>query len=177
MFQAWPSWLLHRISMMMMLSSISYATAAVRNSKKPWTTSKRSGRKLDNDKGGEDAAKAGRSLSRADVIEVCHVNKQLIYHGDLMYLQMAIEAMSTVQAIDCKPGEIEIGIVSNSEEEDEKVWGKWLRLKSKSTCWLMQRKTSQLFNLLYCGKREERYIRSIRRGSPALFQKFQRTHL
>ena len=38
-----------------------------------------------------------------------------------MYLQMAIEAMSTVQAIDCKPGEIEIGIVSNSEEEDEKV--------------------------------------------------------
>ena len=70
MFQAWPSWLLHRISMMMMLSSISYAS-----------------------------------------------------------------------------------------------------------CWLMQRKTSQLFNLLYCGKREERYIRSIQRGSPALFQKFQRTHL
>ena len=38
-----------------------------------------------------------------------------------MYLQMAIEAMSTVQATDYKPGEIEIGIVSSSEEEDEKV--------------------------------------------------------
>ena len=94
-----------------------------------------------------------------------------------MYLQMAIEAMSTVQATDYKPGEIEIGIMLNSEEEDEKVQGKWLRLKSKRTCWLMQRKTSQLFNLLYCGKQEERYIRSIRRGSPALFQKSQRTHL
>jgi len=38
---------------------------------------------------------------------------------------MAIEAMSTVHATDYKPGEIEIGIVSNSEEEDEKVRGKW----------------------------------------------------
>ena len=71
-----------------------------------------------------------------------------------MYLQMAIEAMSTVQATDYKPGEIEIGIVSNSEEEEEKVRSKWLRLKSKSNCWLMQRKTSQLFNLLYCEKRD-----------------------
>ena len=38
---------------------------------------------------------------------------------------MAIEAMSIVHATDYKPGEIEIGIVSNSEEEDEKVRGKW----------------------------------------------------
>jgi 20S proteasome subunit alpha 1 len=38
---------------------------------------------------------------------------------------MAIEAMSTVHATDYKPGEIEIGIVSNSEEEGEKSRGKW----------------------------------------------------
>ena len=38
---------------------------------------------------------------------------------------MAIEAMSTVHATDYKPGEIEIGIVSNGEDEDEKVRGKW----------------------------------------------------
>lgn len=38
---------------------------------------------------------------------------------------MAIEAMSTVHATDYKPGEIEIGIVSDSEEEDEKIRGKW----------------------------------------------------
>lgn len=38
---------------------------------------------------------------------------------------MAIEAMSTVHATDYKPGEIEIGIVSNSEEEEGKSRGKW----------------------------------------------------
>jgi 20S proteasome subunit alpha 1 len=38
---------------------------------------------------------------------------------------MAIEVMSTVHATDYKPGEIEVGIVSDSEEEDEKVRGKW----------------------------------------------------
>lgn len=38
---------------------------------------------------------------------------------------MAIEAMSTVHATDYKPGEIEIGVVSYSEEEDEKLRGKW----------------------------------------------------
>jgi 20S proteasome subunit alpha 1 len=38
---------------------------------------------------------------------------------------MAVEIMSTVHATDYKPGEIEIGIVSNSEQESEKVRGKW----------------------------------------------------
>lgn len=38
---------------------------------------------------------------------------------------MAIEVMSTVHATDYKPGEIEIGIVSDSEEEDPKIRGKW----------------------------------------------------
>lgn len=38
---------------------------------------------------------------------------------------MAIEAMSTVHATDYKAGEIEIGIVSNGPEEDEKTRGTW----------------------------------------------------
>jgi len=39
--------------------------------------------------------------------------------------QMAIEAMSTVHATDYKPGEIEIGIVSEGDEEDMKTRGLW----------------------------------------------------
>jgi 20S proteasome subunit alpha 1 len=38
---------------------------------------------------------------------------------------MAIEAMSTVHATDYKPGEIEIGIVSESDAEDVKTRGLW----------------------------------------------------
>ena len=38
---------------------------------------------------------------------------------------MAIEAISTVHATDYKPGEVEIGIVSSSEDEDPKTRGKW----------------------------------------------------
>lgn len=38
---------------------------------------------------------------------------------------MAIEAIATVYSQDFKPGEIEIGIVSTSEEEPEKTRGKW----------------------------------------------------
>jgi 20S proteasome subunit alpha 1 len=38
---------------------------------------------------------------------------------------MAVEIMSTVHATDYKPGEIEIGIVSDGEEEDVKTRGNW----------------------------------------------------
>lgn len=38
---------------------------------------------------------------------------------------MAIEAISTVHATDFKPGEVEIGIVSDAEDEDIKTRGKW----------------------------------------------------
>lgn len=38
---------------------------------------------------------------------------------------MAIEAMSTVHATDYKPGEIEIGVVSDSDDEDLKTKGLW----------------------------------------------------
>ncbi|KAF8075933.1 20S proteasome subunit [Lyophyllum atratum] len=49
----------------------------------------------------------GKTLTRDEVIE------------------MAIEAMSTVHATDYKPGELEIGITSNSPDEDEKTQGLW----------------------------------------------------
>ena len=38
---------------------------------------------------------------------------------------MAIEALATVYAQDFKANEIEIGIVSNAPEEDEKTRGFW----------------------------------------------------
>lgn len=39
--------------------------------------------------------------------------------------QMAIEAISTVHATDFKPGEVEIGIVSDSEDEVAERRGQW----------------------------------------------------
>jgi len=84
-----------------------HATAAGQKQQEAMNHLEKKWKKLDNGKGGEDATKAGKSLSRAEVIE------------------MAIEVMSTVHATDYKPGEIEVGIVSDSEEEDEKVRGKW----------------------------------------------------
>jgi len=38
---------------------------------------------------------------------------------------MAIEAISTVHATDFKPGEVEIGIVSGSEDEAAEWRGQW----------------------------------------------------
>lgn len=38
---------------------------------------------------------------------------------------MAIEAISTVHATDFKPGEVEIGIVSDADEENPKTRGQW----------------------------------------------------
>ena len=38
---------------------------------------------------------------------------------------MAIEAISTVHATDFKQGEVEIGIVSDGDEENPKTRGQW----------------------------------------------------
>lgn len=38
---------------------------------------------------------------------------------------MAIEAISTVHATDFKPGEVELGIVSDGNDEDPKSRGIW----------------------------------------------------
>ncbi|KAF8901699.1 nucleophile aminohydrolase [Gymnopilus junonius] len=74
-----------------------HATAAGQKQQEAMNNLEKKWKKLDN----------GKSLSRDEVIE------------------MAIEAMSTVHATDYKPGEIEIGIVSESPEEEQKVRGKW----------------------------------------------------
>ncbi|KAF5325819.1 hypothetical protein D9611_001073 [Ephemerocybe angulata] len=64
-------------------------------------------KRLDGGKGAENAVLAGKTRSRAGLIE------------------LAIEVLSTVHATDYKPGEIEIYIVSNSEEEDPETRGSW----------------------------------------------------
>ena len=57
--------------------------------------------------GADDAVAAGKSLSRAEVVE------------------MAIEAIATVYSQDFKANELEIGIVSTAPEEPEETRGKW----------------------------------------------------
>ena len=103
-----------------------HATAAGQKQQEAMNHLEKKWKKLDNGKGGEDATKAGKSLSRAEVIEVRFT---VLFYSPLIHnwinFQMAIEVMSIVHATDYKPGEIEIGIVSESEEEDEKVRGKW----------------------------------------------------
>jgi 20S proteasome subunit alpha 1 len=84
-----------------------HATAAGQKQQEAMNHLEKKWKKLDSGRGGDDAAKAGKSLSRAEVIE------------------MAIEAMSTIHATDYKAGEIEIGIVSEGQEEDPKTKGLW----------------------------------------------------
>ena len=48
-----------------------HATAAGQKQQEAMNHLEKKWKKLDNGKGGEDATKAGKSLSRADVIEVC----------------------------------------------------------------------------------------------------------
>ncbi|KAI0693490.1 20S proteasome subunit [Cytidiella melzeri] len=84
-----------------------HATAAGQKQQEAMNHLEKKWKKLDSGGGAEDATKAGKTLSRSEVIE------------------MAIEAISVVHATDFKPGEVEIGIVSNGEEEDVKTRGQW----------------------------------------------------
>ncbi|KAG5338196.1 hypothetical protein C0989_008014 [Termitomyces sp. Mn162] len=84
-----------------------HATAAGQKQQEAMNHLEKKWKKLDSGRGADDAAKAGKTLSRNEVIE------------------MAIEAMSTVHATDYKPGEIEIGITSASPDEDPKTRGLW----------------------------------------------------
>ncbi|KAF5364163.1 hypothetical protein D9756_000916 [Leucocoprinus leucothites] len=84
-----------------------HATAAGQKQQEAMNQLEKKWKKLDSGRGAEEPAKAGQTLSRSEVIE------------------MAVEIMSTVHATDYKAGEIEIGIVSSSEEEDVKTRGKW----------------------------------------------------
>jgi len=90
-------------------------------------------KKLNNGNGSDDPVAAGKTLSRAEVIEVCDQ-----YHLQspcwlIDFAQLAIEALSTVHATDFKAGEVEIGIVSTSEEEDVKTRGCGGRSARKSS--------------------------------------------
>jgi len=82
-----------------------HATAAGQKQQEAMNFLEKKWKKLEG--GADDAAKAGKRLSRAEVIE------------------MAIEVISTVHSTDFKPGEVEIGIVSDAPEEDEKTRGSW----------------------------------------------------
>ncbi|KAI0765525.1 20S proteasome subunit [Irpex lacteus] len=84
-----------------------HATAAGQKQQEAMNHLEKKWKKLDSGGGADDAAKAGKTLSRSEVIE------------------MAIEAISTVHATDFKPGEVEIGIVSDGEEEPLKTRGQW----------------------------------------------------
>jgi 20S proteasome subunit alpha 1 len=84
-----------------------HATAAGQKQQEAMNHLEKKWKKLDSGRGADDATAAGKTLSRDEVIE------------------MAIEAMSTVHATDYKPGEIEIGIVSSSDDEDPKIRGTW----------------------------------------------------
>ncbi|KAI0314528.1 proteasome subunit iota [Amylostereum chailletii] len=84
-----------------------HATSAGQKQQEAMNHLEKKWKKLSGGRGADDASEAGKNLSRSEVIE------------------MAIEALSTVHATDYKPGEVEIGIVSSSEEEPEKGRGQW----------------------------------------------------
>jgi 20S proteasome subunit alpha 1 len=84
-----------------------HATAAGQKQQEAMNHLEKKWKKLDGGKGSDDPKGAGATLKRDEVIE------------------MAIEAMSIVHATDYKSGEIEIGIVSDAEDEDVKTKGLW----------------------------------------------------
>jgi len=90
-----------------------HATAAGQKQQEAMNHLEKKWKKLNNSNGADDPLAAGKTLNRAEVIE------------------LAIEALSTVHATDFKAGEVEIGIVSTSEEEDVKTRGLWRSLSEK----------------------------------------------
>ncbi|KZT20621.1 20S proteasome subunit [Neolentinus lepideus HHB14362 ss-1] len=84
-----------------------HATAAGQKQQEAMNHLEKKWKKLDGGKGADEPVAAGKTLGRAEVVE------------------MAIEAISTVHATDFKAGEVEIGIVSDAEEESPKTRGQW----------------------------------------------------
>jgi len=84
-----------------------HATAAGQKQQEAMNHLEKKWKKLNNGGGAEDSAAAGKTLAKDQVIE------------------MAIEAISTVHATDFKPGEVEIGIVSDSRDEAVELRGQW----------------------------------------------------
>lgn len=102
-----------------------HATAAGQKQQEAMNHLEKKWKKLDSGRGADDAAKAGKGLSRSAVIEVRCGSTGTFMPPHSYDRQMAIEAMSTVHATDYKAAEIEIGIVSEGEEEDVKTRGIW----------------------------------------------------
>lgn len=106
-----------------------HATSAGQKQQEAMNHLEKKWKKLDGGKGADDAKAAGATLDRDEVIEVSlRAIHRLVFARKLMLcrpFQMAIEAMSTVHGTDYKPGEIEIGIVSTSEDEEEEYQGIW----------------------------------------------------
>jgi len=103
-----------------------HATAAGQKQQEAMNQLEKKWKKLDSGKGADEPAKAGQTLSRNEVIEVRNTDIFMVpFCFQCFTLQMAVEIMSTVHATDYKSGEIEVGIVSSSEEEDIKLRGKW----------------------------------------------------
>lgn len=102
-----------------------HATAAGQKQQEAMNHLEKKWKKLDSGRGADDAVKAGKSLSKDEVIEVrvsCYTSLLVRNRSSN---QIAIEAMSTVHATDYKAGEIEIGIVSEGPEENPKTRGLW----------------------------------------------------
>jgi 20S proteasome subunit alpha 1 len=100
-----------------------HATASGQKQQEAMNQLEKKWKKLHSGRGADEPAKAGQTLSRNEVIEVrgtCFVAIP-IHKGS----QMAIEIMSTVHATEYKPGEIEVGIVSDGSEENQKTRGQW----------------------------------------------------
>src|SRR5712671_6384224 len=108
-----------------------HATAAGQKQQEAMNHLEKKWKKLDNGRGADDPVAAGKTLSRAEVIEVRHRTSLAIAWLPITFTQLAIEALSTVHATDFKAGEVEIGIVSTSEEEDVKTRGLWRSLSEK----------------------------------------------
>ena len=106
-----------------------HATAAGQKQQEAMNHLEKKWKKLDSGRGADDAVRAGKTLSRAEVIEVSVVSTRMRQSGmltpTLLPLQMAIEAISTVHATDFKADEVEIGIVSEGQEEDPRTKGQW----------------------------------------------------
>lgn len=101
-----------------------HATAAGQKQQEAMNHLEKKWKKLNNGGGAEDAAAAGKTLVMNQVIEVgSHFPLRQTSYARTP--QMAIEAISTVHATDFKPGEVEIGIVSESEDEVAERRGQW----------------------------------------------------
>lgn len=100
-----------------------HATAAGQKQQESMNVLEKKWKKL---AGSGEPAEAGATLSRDQVIEVRVMSPyQCNTWTHRTVLQLAIETISTVHSTDFKAGEVEIGLVSLSDDEPEKSRGLW----------------------------------------------------